>query len=90
MFKVSLNIVRMIKTITIKDEVFNLLSSQKGKDESFSDLFERLLLILLMIPCTQRAKRVGGILQIINKKKKLSKFLHYKGGVIRTNFNSSI
>ncbi len=33
----------MVKTITIKDEVFNRLSLQKAKDESFSDLFERLL-----------------------------------------------
>jgi predicted CopG family antitoxin len=33
----------MVKTITIKDGVFNRLSLQKGKDESFSDLFERLL-----------------------------------------------
>ena len=33
----------MVKTITIKDGVFNRLSMQKGKDESFSDLFERLL-----------------------------------------------
>jgi predicted CopG family antitoxin len=33
----------MVRTITIKDRVFNRLSLQKGKDESFSDLFERLL-----------------------------------------------
>jgi predicted CopG family antitoxin len=33
----------MVKTITIKEEVFNRLSLQKAKDESFSDLFERLL-----------------------------------------------
>jgi predicted CopG family antitoxin len=33
----------MVKTITIKDGVFNRLSMQKGRDESFSDLFERLL-----------------------------------------------
>jgi predicted CopG family antitoxin len=33
----------MVKTITIKEEIFNRLSLQKGKDESFSDLFERLL-----------------------------------------------
>ena len=33
----------MFKTITIKDSVFNRLSSQKEKDESFSDLFERLM-----------------------------------------------
>jgi predicted CopG family antitoxin len=43
MFKVSLNTAYMVKTITIKDEVFNRLSLQKGIDESFSDLFERLL-----------------------------------------------
>jgi|tagenome__1003787_1003787.scaffolds.fasta_scaffold15811332_1 predicted CopG family antitoxin len=33
----------MFKTITIKESVFNRLSTHKGKDESFSDLFERLL-----------------------------------------------
>ena len=33
----------MFKTITIKESVFNRLSSHKGKDESFSDPFERLL-----------------------------------------------
>jgi predicted CopG family antitoxin len=43
MFKASLNIVYAVKTITIKEERLNRLSLQKGKDESFSDLFERLL-----------------------------------------------
>jgi predicted CopG family antitoxin len=33
----------MFKTITIKESVFTRLSSQKGKDESFSDLFQRLM-----------------------------------------------
>jgi predicted CopG family antitoxin len=33
----------MVRTITIKDGVFSRLSMQKGRDESFSDLFERLL-----------------------------------------------
>jgi len=33
----------MFKTITIKESVFNRLSTHKGKEESFSDLFERLL-----------------------------------------------
>jgi predicted CopG family antitoxin len=33
----------MVKTITIKEEVFNRLFLQKAKDESFSDLFKRLL-----------------------------------------------
>lgn len=31
------------KTITIKDEVYRMLTSIKRKDESFSDLFERLV-----------------------------------------------
>jgi len=33
----------MFKTITIKESVFNRLLSRKGKDESFSDLFQRLM-----------------------------------------------
>ncbi len=32
----------MVKTITIKDEVYKKLIAQKRKEESFSDLFERL------------------------------------------------
>lgn len=33
----------MVKTITIKDDVYNKLKNHKRKDESFSDLFERLV-----------------------------------------------
>ncbi|HEU5119534.1 MAG TPA: antitoxin VapB family protein [Candidatus Nitrosocosmicus sp.] len=33
----------MVKTITIKDKVYKKLIAHKGKDESFSDLFERLI-----------------------------------------------
>ena len=33
----------MVKTITIKDKVYKKLVSHKGKEESFSDLFERLM-----------------------------------------------
>jgi predicted CopG family antitoxin len=33
----------MVKTITIKDDVYKKLSLEKRKNESFSDLFERLL-----------------------------------------------
>jgi predicted CopG family antitoxin len=32
----------LVKTITIKDAVYKKLIAQKRKDESFSDLFERL------------------------------------------------
>lgn len=33
----------MVKTITIKDETYKKLSQEKRKNESFSDLFDRLL-----------------------------------------------
>lgn len=33
----------MVKTITIKDDVYQKLKKQKRKKESFSDLFERLI-----------------------------------------------
>ena len=33
----------MVKTITIKDDVYKKLKNQKRKEESFSDLFERLM-----------------------------------------------
>ena len=32
----------MVKTLTIKDKVYEELTTIKGKEESFSDLFERL------------------------------------------------
>lgn len=45
MFKYCLryNAFIMVKTLTIKESVFNKLISQKREDESFSDLFERLM-----------------------------------------------
>jgi predicted CopG family antitoxin len=33
----------LVKTITIRDEIYEKLSAVKGKDESFSELFERLV-----------------------------------------------
>ena len=33
----------MVKTITIKDSVYKKLVEHKGENESFSDLFERLM-----------------------------------------------
>ena len=33
----------MAKTLTIRDEVYKKLVSVKGKDESFSELFDRLV-----------------------------------------------
>jgi len=44
MFKHSLKtLIIMVKTITIKDDVYQKLKNQKRKEESFSDLFERLM-----------------------------------------------
>jgi predicted CopG family antitoxin len=40
MFTLSIT---MVKTITIRDEVYRRLLTAKSKDESFSELFERLL-----------------------------------------------
>lgn len=33
----------MVKTITIRDEIYGKLLTVKGKDESFSELFDRLV-----------------------------------------------
>lgn len=33
----------MVKTLTIRDNVYKKLAARKAKDESFSELFERLL-----------------------------------------------
>lgn len=33
----------MVKTLTIRDSVYKKLAARKGKNESFSELFERLL-----------------------------------------------
>jgi predicted CopG family antitoxin len=43
MFKYFLQYyINMVKTLTIKDKVYDELKVIKGKDESFSDLFERM------------------------------------------------
>lgn len=43
MFKHTLlGVIQMVKTITIRDEVYRKLRTIKRKDESFSELFDRL------------------------------------------------
>ena len=42
-FEHSVLVVALVKTITIRDEVYGKLLTVKGKDESFSELFERLV-----------------------------------------------
>jgi predicted CopG family antitoxin len=43
MFKHTVIVVSMVKTITIRDEVYGKLISIKGETESFSELFDRLV-----------------------------------------------
>lgn len=42
-YKLNLNIIMSFKTITIKHKVYKELSKAKQADESFSDMFARLL-----------------------------------------------
>jgi predicted CopG family antitoxin len=59
----------LTKTLTIRDEVYNKLASVKKKDESFSELFERLLQGTSSI---ESLKRLRGSVEFRNKKKMLS------------------
>lgn len=46
----------MVKTITIREEVYNDLMKVKNPDESFSDLFERLLKKTITISVLEKLK----------------------------------
>ncbi len=59
----------MVKTITIRDEVYGKLVTIKGKDESFSKLFDRL------VECSSPAetlKKIRGKVDFTNKEAMLS------------------
>ena len=43
MFKHVFNGETLVKTVTIRNEVYEMLASMKRRDESFSDLIERLV-----------------------------------------------
>lgn len=58
----------MTKTITIRDEVYRKLSTVKGKDESFSELFERL--VEDMNPL-ETLKKLRGCVEFRDKEKML-------------------
>jgi predicted CopG family antitoxin len=56
----------MVKTITIRDEVYGKLLTIKGKEESFSELFDRL------VKCTSPAetlKKLRGKVEFTDKEK---------------------
>ncbi len=59
----------MVKTITIRDEVYGKLLAIKGKDESFNELFNRL------VECTSTAetvKKLRGKVEFTDKEMMLS------------------
>ncbi len=61
----------MVKTITIKDEVYGKLLAIKGKNESFSELFDKL------VECTAPAetlKKLRGKVEFADKEMMLSEF----------------
>ena len=58
----------MTKTITIRDEVYRKLLAVKGRDESFSELFERL--VEGMNPL-ETLKRLRGCIEFKEKEKLL-------------------
>ncbi|KPV64004.1 MAG: hypothetical protein AOA65_1130 [Candidatus Bathyarchaeota archaeon BA1] len=59
----------MVKTITIRDEVYRKLLSVKGENESFSELFERL--VEGMNPL-ETLKKLRGCVEFRDKGKMLS------------------
>lgn len=59
----------MTKTLTIRDEVYKRLASVKRKDESFSELFERLVEGTSSV---ESLRRLRGSVEFKNKKKMLS------------------
>ena len=60
----------MVKTITVRDEVYRKLLAVKGEDESFSELFERLV---ENANPTGNLKRLRGCVEIKDKNEILSK-----------------
>jgi predicted CopG family antitoxin len=59
----------MVKTITIRDEVYKKLLSAKKKDESFSELFERLAKDRDSV---ETLKRIRGTVEFREKEKLLA------------------
>jgi len=58
----------LTKTLTIRDEVYKKLASIKRKDESFSELFERLV---VGSDSHETLKRLRGSVEFRDKKKML-------------------
>ena len=71
MFKYKHNPTRvrriLSKTLTIRDEVYRKLVNVKGKDESFSELFERLV---DMQSSSNTLKAIRGAIELSSQEKK--------------------
>ncbi|MDE1868350.1 MAG: antitoxin [Candidatus Micrarchaeota archaeon] len=67
----------MVKTITIRTSVYEDLIKVKKKGESFSELFERLLVEVRPIEALARLK---GSMEFKNKKKMLSEIYEKRSG----------
>ena len=59
----------MAKTLTIRDQVYNKLVSLKREDESFSELFERLVEGTASL---ESLRRLRGSVEFKNKKQMLA------------------
>ena len=59
----------MAKTLTIRDQVYNKLVSLKRKDESFSELFERLVEGTASL---ESLRRLRGSVEFKNKQQMLA------------------
>jgi predicted CopG family antitoxin len=69
MFKHEVPGLSLTKTLTIRDEVYNKLASIKRKDESFSELFERLV---EGTGSLESLKRLRGSVEFRDKEKMLA------------------
>jgi predicted CopG family antitoxin len=69
MFKHIHTVVLMVKTITIRDEVYGKLLTVKAKDESFSELFDRLVECRAPI---ETLKQLRGKVEFTDKEQMLS------------------
>jgi len=62
-------VIILVKTITIRDEVYRELLAVKGESESFSELFERLVQDMNPI---ETLKKLRGCVEFRDKDKMLS------------------
>ena len=60
----------LVKTITVRDEVYRKLLAVKREGESFSELFERLV---MGVEPVETLKRLRGCIELVDKDEVLSR-----------------